>query len=141
MTAHSVRFSPEKLARLLLEQGITPYALAKQLGASQAWMQKLMAGRIRMPTDKYLAGIAEILEIGISDLLDVGQNEQEPQVLHENGLEYSVIGGTSSHTDPERLRALIRAIRRLPAYRQEALQIVIDGMLGGSEDVDEEATE
>lgn len=104
MAAYSVRFSPEKLARLLSERNMTPYALAKEIGGTQTWVQKLMAGRIRMPTDKYLAAISEYLEVPVSDLLDVGQ---EPLALHENGVEYEIAREALPNTDPVRLAELI----------------------------------
>lgn len=52
------RFSPTKLKAALDREGLKAYGAAKRMGVSVTWVQRLLDGKIRMPSEPYL----ELLE-------------------------------------------------------------------------------
>jgi transcriptional regulator with XRE-family HTH domain len=70
-----------RVAEARQSKGLSQYALAKQVGVSSAYIQKLERGEIRTPAIEKLQRFAEVLGVSVGSLVE---SEQEHGQLAED---------------------------------------------------------
>ena len=65
-----LHFSPAKLKAMMDARGLKAYGAAKLMGVSTTWVQRLLDGGIRMPTDNYLLLLEKAFNVPYTEFLE-----------------------------------------------------------------------
>lgn len=103
----------EKLAKLMQENGVSNYKLAKTLSCSQSSVKNWLAGN--EPKIEYATGIANFFGVSVDYLLD--REQEKPAPINESELSM-------------RDQRLVSWFRSLPEEKQKAILILQDAPRG-----------
>ena len=87
------RFSPERLARLMRETGITQAELARKMGISKSSLSRILRGQ-RSPGSRFVAALKVAFpDTPMESFFEIGPRLPDPQDsggrMRENGLRHS----------------------------------------------------
>lgn len=105
----------EKLAKLMQENGVSNYKLAKTLSCSQSSVKNWLDGN--EPKIEYATGIANFFGVSVDYLLD--REQEKPTPINESELSMSM-----------KDQRLVSWFRSLPEEKQKAILILQDAPRG-----------